>query len=837
MVALHRCRFVDWTPSPITALAVLDSSPLVVGRQNGSIELYRTSPWRLDSVLPGPADTKVDALALVSQRQLRLFSLPGNENLFEWDLQSGTVRVRTFPAPRLPPIHSPALSSPEPLISASAPISLRFSHISILNYQNLILSPLCQHTIPSQGGTIWSLAPNPTGTLLAIACQDGAIRLLDISLAAAPVHLKRFDRVQTRFLSIAWAWPDPSADCGPSSSDAGSDDDHHTSASSDLPNTVLVTGCSDSCLRVWDVPTGRVVSRMALERPRGERTLVWSVAVLGDGTIISGDSLGTVKFWDIQTATQIHSFPAHNADVLCMAVSPSGHVVYTSGVDQRITQFVKLAGDPPKWVQTTQRRIHSHDVRALAIYPPYAGTATHDDSEIYAPLLFSAGLDMSVAVMPTVPAHAEAEETLSSGPSTFEDGLPKRIGYPISSGNAVLASQARMVLSFSARAVGIWTLPDQPARPDDDLDDGPSGDGGWSKALEMELRFRTNITAGAISPDGRWLAIADVWEVKLFWVDNTKGTLRPRRSRTITQVLSTALSSPTGASALTFTPDSRRLVVATWGSARIVLLDLDERAREDVVRVFDVHPERGAGRESDDGRHEVTSLAPRISRVAVSSDSQWLASADSAGQVCIFNLDSVKHVTTLPRTSIPPSALSFDTRAPHVLAIGYPNNKIHLFDAEAKLFYPALPDKLEHLQDPILGIVFPPIPGGGGGVPGGCKRKMYVWSANWLARFDVAAPSPSALLESPPPWSESDAAETEVGQRAAGSKRKRGNPSGQAGEAFAIVNKFRPVLLVDFCAPVDGTAGQDEMVIVERPLVDLLATLPPAYLKPKYGAS
>lgn len=194
--------------------------------------------------------------------------------------------------------------------------------------------------------------------------------------------------------------------------------------------------------------------------------------------------------------------------------------MYTSGVDQRITQFVKLAGDPPKWVQTTQRRIHSHDVRALAIYPPYAGTATHDDSEIYAPLLFSAGLDMSVAVMPTVPAHAEAEETLSSGPSTFEDGLPKRIGYPISSGNAVLASQARMVLSFSARAVGIWTLPDQPARPDDDLDDGPSGDGGWSKALEMELRFRTNITAGAISPDGRWLAIADVWEVKLFWVDN-----------------------------------------------------------------------------------------------------------------------------------------------------------------------------------------------------------------------------------------------------------------------------------------------------------------------------
>lgn len=804
---MHRCRFVAWSPSPITALAVPPHGsvfpPLAVGRQNGDIELYRwaasgPSPqaWVLHSTLPGPADTKVDALAFTirARRQpgsrLRLFSLPGDANIFEWDIHSGTVR----------------------------------------------------HTIPSQGGTVWSLAPNSAGTLLAIGCQDGAVRLLDISVPDAPIHLKRFDRVQTRFLSIAWAWSEPATNVPKSSdpaSESDSDDEADSTLGADLPDTTLVTGCSDSCLRTWDIRTGRVVNRMTVERARGERTLVWSVAVLGDGTIVSGDSLGTVKFWDNNTATQIHSFPAHNADVLCMTISPTGDTVYTSGVDQRTTEFVKLApsnsADPGKWVQTTQRRIHSHDVRALAMWPPYA-PHTRTASAVYAPLLISAGLDMSVAILPTTPAQPESSlpsqvtnPLLGSNAPTFEDAFPKRVGYPVSAGNVVLAPRARLVSSFSGRVVGVWRLPED-------------GEGEWEKLLEMELRFRTNITAGAVSPDGKWLAAADAWEVKLFRLEDAKGTLRPRRSRTIAQVLSAPEA--TGASALGFTPDSRRLVVATWTGSRVVLLDLDEH-QEEVVRVFDV---RDVGRESEqsgannqDNAHADNedenaqdwnadaALSPRISRVAVSPDSQWLASADSAGHVCVFNLDSVKHVSTLPRTTLPPSALAFDSRIPHVLAIGFPNNELQLFDAEAQLFYPALPDKLSHLHDPILGIVFPHAPKTN-------ERKMYVWSATWLARFDVPTPSSSALVKTPPRPESSPTADR------APLKRKRGKAAaqaeGEADEAFAIENKFRPVLLVDFCAPVDGEENaQGEMVIVERPLVDLLATLPPAYLKPKYGAS
>ncbi|CAE6491557.1 unnamed protein product [Rhizoctonia solani] len=785
-LGVHRCRFVGWTPSPITAISLPPPHeshnspfpPLAVGRQNGSIELYRwaakgPSPhaWLLDSTLPGPADTKVDALALTirARRQpyehyLRLFSLPGDANLFEWDIQSGTVL----------------------------------------------------YTIPSQGGTIWSLAPNPTGTLLAIGCQDGAVRLLDISHSRAPTHVKRFERVQTRFLSIAWAW---SSEVGSKERDSSTDSDDDPDDSDVLPATTLVTGCSDSSLRIWDVRTGRVLNRMTVERARGERTLVWSVAVLGDGTIVSGDSLGTVKFWDNQTATQIHSFPAHNADVLCMTISPSGDAIYTSGVDQRTVQFAKIpssSNDPSKWVQTTQRRIHSHDVRALGMWPPYWPTSP-SEKQTYAPLLISAGLDMSVALVPAAPPQAESAGSvtnpiLSSIATTFEDAYPKRLGYPVNSGNVVLASRARLVVSFSGRAVGIWRLPAQRAKPVGEWGGGDEGE--WEKALEMELRFRTNITTGAVSPDGRWLAVADAWEVKLFRLEDVNGTLRPHRSRTISPALSAALDSHTGASALCFTPDSHRLVIATWAGARVVLVDLDQGSQEVVVRVFDVHAERGNN--SGVEGHEDAALAPRISRMSVSCDSQWLASADSGGRVCVFNLDSVKHTTSLPRTLLSPTALSFDTRSPHVLALGYPNNEIQLYDAEAQMFYPALPDKVSHLHDPILGIVFPPTP-----APN--ERKMYVWSANWLARYDITTPSLSALVKQPPPPSVPESS-VELGL-----KRKR---AGEADEAFAIVTKFRQVLLVDLCE-----GGDAEMVIVERPLVDLLATLPPAYLKPKYGAS
>jgi len=78
-------------------------------------------------------------------------------------------------------------------------------------------------------------------------------------------------------LSIAWGPPIPQLKIqSRMNEDNDSDDDDD-----DWRDSWLVTGCSDSSLRRWDIKTGRTLERMAVDKIRGERTLVWTVSVLG----------------------------------------------------------------------------------------------------------------------------------------------------------------------------------------------------------------------------------------------------------------------------------------------------------------------------------------------------------------------------------------------------------------------------------------------------------------------------------------------------------------------------------------------------------------------------
>jgi U3 small nucleolar RNA-associated protein 4 len=156
-LSVHRCRFIDFNPSSITALAfpplplpsikgkrkattadrVPKFGPLIVGHANGNIEIYEWTgstdtveapqAWvvrkvRVQSLsflrrctnviffpqtLSGLNPSKVDSLALTlkhsddlheddvpSLSDLRLFSSGGGSELTEWDVVHGTIRVR-----------------------------------------------------------------------------------------------------------------------------------------------------------------------------------------------------------------------------------------------------------------------------------------------------------------------------------------------------------------------------------------------------------------------------------------------------------------------------------------------------------------------------------------------------------------------------------------------------------------------------------------------------------------------------------------------------------------------------------------------------------------------
>ncbi|KAH9075802.1 WD40 repeat-like protein [Lactarius deliciosus] len=814
-LAVHRCRFVDFSPSSVTALAfpplpLLSTKgkqkvttdgmapmfgPLIVGRANGNIEIYEWTgsasaveapqAWVLRKTLSGLIPSKVDSLALTlrcpvdlrgddipSISHLRLFSTGGGSELIEWDMVHTTIR----------------------------------------------------RSISSQGGSIWSIATNPASTVLALGCEDGSVHLLSLEYDTLR-HLRRLDRSKSRILTLAWGPPflRGSRDRVPTTHDQ---DDSSDEDEDEWQDSWIVAGCSDSSLRKWDVSSGRILDRMGTDKVKGERTLVWAVGVLGDGTIISGDSLGMVKFWDSRTCTQLQSFEAHGADVLCLVIGSEGTSVYTSGIDQKVSQFSLIKSssksDPisssdTKWVRTVTKRMHSHDVRGFTtrIINPLATSVT----------------------------------------ATFGDAYHRRIAYSSGVHGTVglhLAKGARLVLSTGDTGLAVWRLPEKVSvKEDSEL--APIGKiHGWNKVLEMDLQVQTNLVASAISDDGRWLAVSDAFETKLFLLRTESSIdLKPVRVRDFQTILRERLPdapSTCGASALLFSPDCSKLIVATTTGCVLVLDLVSDPVSARVLRRFDQHRSRNSSVEgraltgrrngvdyeadvlepgqdvhdSDSGTDDIDvwpthsgSLPATITRMAVSPDGQWLATTDDHMRTHIFNLDSVQHHSSLPSFPQPAHALAFAPNSPSLLILGFANNSIEVYDVEVRQF-PAwsrglcagLPKRFTHLHDAILGVTLAPADSTTD------QRSENFWGATWLCKVQFDAPVGWGGFEKKRRRRRSEAAE-----------RDRG-----AAHNFKLITQYRQILLAEFL-----TTG--ELVVVERPLTDVLAGLPPPYFKPKYGAS
>lgn len=212
--------------------------------------------------------------------------------------------------------------------------------------------------------------------------------------------------------------------------------------------------------------------------------------------------------------------------------------MYTSGVDQKITQFTRIKTSTPgsssvlhsssRWVQSCSRRMHSHDVRALAIWPPYSALPSSHMRKFpvdVAPILASGGLDMSVVLTPAAPAVSTIVSKVvnplsTSIVSTFEDSYHRRIAYtsgPSCTSALRIAGQARFVCCARDTGLSIWRILQKQETPsDEDSLSEPVESRGWEKVLDMELNVHTNIIASAISDDGQWLVVSDLYETKLF---------------------------------------------------------------------------------------------------------------------------------------------------------------------------------------------------------------------------------------------------------------------------------------------------------------------------------
>ena len=154
----------------------------------------------------------------------------------------------------------------------------------------LMLSPLIETPTAA-----FSVALSPAGGTLAVACQDGSIRLWDLG-TGKQCGLLRGHKHEVRCVAFS---PD-----GRLLASAGGDWFHQ-----DEPGE----------LKLWDVDGQTVVRDL-----RGHSGLVWSVAFSPDGrTLASGSADKTARLWDVATGTTRVVLEGHKDAVRVVSFAPA----------------------------------------------------------------------------------------------------------------------------------------------------------------------------------------------------------------------------------------------------------------------------------------------------------------------------------------------------------------------------------------------------------------------------------------------------------------------------------------------------------------------------------
>ncbi len=148
--------------------------------------------------------------------------------------------------------------------------------------------------------------------------------------------------------------------------------------------------------------------------------------------------------------------------------------------------------------------------------------------------------------------------------------------------------------------------------------------------------------------------------------------------------------------------------------------------------------------------------------------------------------------------------------------MAFPDNTLQFYDVETRQFpswgkdlSSALPKRLTHAHDPVIGITFDPTRHSSEKQ----TRSVLLWGSTWICRLSLSEDRMSSKPNK---------------------KRRRENAKEPSTatyhDDYKMITHYRPILCLDFL--MNG-----ELVVIERPFIDVLSTLPPPFFKPKYGAS
>ena len=322
---IHRCRFVPYPASSINALAFSHAPTrkgrqpsalrLALGRANGDLEIWdpRGGSWIQETVFKGGKNRSIEGLVWTQ-----------DPDQVDGDTKKAAGQLRLFSIGGSNAVTEWNLSTGMPLRHSRG------------NY-----------------GEVWCIAAQPFGKkmmaeeqtshqLLALGCSDGTIVLhstADGDLTFART-LQRPSNRKARVLSLTF-------------------NGRHT----------IIAGCSDGTIWIHDIRgRGTIKHTMSLgSGPKSSPILVWSVKCVTENTLVSGDSTGELKFWDLRTNTLMQRLLCHDGDVMTIASSSDGQTLLSGGMDRKVC-LLRRNNANGRWSEAAHGNVHKSHVKAMAAF-------------------------------------------------------------------------------------------------------------------------------------------------------------------------------------------------------------------------------------------------------------------------------------------------------------------------------------------------------------------------------------------------------------------------------------------------------------------------------------
>lgn len=205
-------------------------------------------------------------------------------------------------------------------------------------------------TIPAHRGTVWSARFSPNGELLATAGNDGFVELWNPQKSQPLNKFKHSNAVR----GMAFSHDGQQLFGGDSDGSvrAWSLNSDQPVAEVEQPGAVyavaispddatLATAGTDKIVRLWNAKT--LSPKLLIEGHAGP---IYGLAFDRDGQRLASAGWDkTVRVWDVRSGELIKSWPAHEGDVWAVAFSPDGTKLATGGLDGAVKLWNSTTGE------------------------------------------------------------------------------------------------------------------------------------------------------------------------------------------------------------------------------------------------------------------------------------------------------------------------------------------------------------------------------------------------------------------------------------------------------------------------------------------------------------